>query len=70
MTPASVTGLSIDTAAIAAGAYHTCALTGDGGALCWGDNGHAQLGDGTLTDPGRDGSDGAVERRGGDHRGL
>ncbi|HEU4408471.1 MAG TPA: hypothetical protein VFS43_24630 [Polyangiaceae bacterium] len=31
------------------GAYHTC-VTGDGGALCWGQNDYGQLGDGTPFD--------------------
>jgi alpha-tubulin suppressor-like RCC1 family protein len=46
--PVTVTGIT-GAAAITAGAYHTCALLADSTLRCWGQNGQAQLGNGTRT---------------------
>jgi alpha-tubulin suppressor-like RCC1 family protein len=48
-TPVQVTGLVSDVIAISIGIIHSCALTGDGGVQCWGDNSEAQLGNGSTT---------------------
>ena len=47
--PVDVKGLSREVSSIAAGFYHTCALTSVGGIKCWGDNRYSQLSDGTTT---------------------
>jgi alpha-tubulin suppressor-like RCC1 family protein len=48
-TPVSVAFLSSGITAIDAGGLHSCAVTSTGGALCWGDNGNGELGNGWMS---------------------
>jgi alpha-tubulin suppressor-like RCC1 family protein len=48
--PVDVTGATSGVSAITAGATHTCLVTTEGGARCWGRNNRGQLGDDTNTD--------------------
>ncbi|MBO9665134.1 hypothetical protein [Dokdonella sp.] len=48
-SPLPVIELGPGVKAIAAGAYHSCAITAAGGVKCWGQNASGELGDGTTT---------------------
>jgi alpha-tubulin suppressor-like RCC1 family protein len=48
VTPVVVHAGALRFRQVAAGDYHTCALTTDDRAYCWGDNGYGQLGTGTI----------------------
>jgi len=47
--PVQIAGLPAGIVAIVAGNYYTCALDGQGGVTCWGDNVFGQLGNGTAS---------------------
>jgi len=48
LTPVGVHDLPGAVKSVSAGIAHTCAVMRNGNALCWGDNAHGQLGDGTT----------------------
>ena len=48
-SPVPVVGLSTGVASVAAGGFHTCALSRAGALRCWGSNFSGEIGDGTTT---------------------
>lgn len=48
-TPVSVAGLTVGMASVAAGTYHTCAVSTAGGLKCWGYDSSGQLGNDAAT---------------------